>query len=1236
MLGRKTAALHAGLLVGLLILFAIFGVPLAAQDNPDTSEVADSQLAGVVRAPDGTPVPGSTVRVTETASGKAWVTWTDESGDYEFPALPSGHYRVEVSQLGFAPGASEVDLSAAVKTPLDLKMQIAALAAITAAPPQGNSAAAPNAPPAGDGAKATPSGPPIGNGGEPAVSNNPNQPGAAAENAQPSSPRGRNGGGGQRGSGGATGPQGTQAASGTASGRRAFQPLGLNGLDQNATENGTEDQNLPEASAQIGQEASSADAVQMTGTVAMALVPTGGFPQAGEMGPGGPGGFGGQGFGPGGPGGEPGGGVYVGRMGGGPGGAGGPGGGPIFLQRGGGGRRGPAGGPEGVEALWGAERVRKQLINRVHFSFYDTYGNSALDARPYSLFESNPAKISSWIESAGMNLGGPLKIPHVYNGTDKTFFFINFGGTWSRNVQDQFATVPTTAERTAGDFSAALGAPLCATPSGQATTVCSGGNTPIMVAQTNGQTTQARQGMIFNPANHEAYAGNMLPTPFNSTALALLGFIPSPTPNLLGQQQNFHLQTNLPGLSNRLNVNVTHQISPKLSLQVNYNLSNATSHSLNNFPGIEGNTLTRGQSVMIALNQNWTKTFVHTSQLFFSRNRSLGLNEFSFLTDIASQLGITGISNLPFDYGLPSINFTNDTGLNDPNFSLARSQTYRYVDSLRWTETKHTITVGGEVRKMDVDRDTDPTPNGQFSFTGQSTAMPSSLGGISGISLTGSDFADFLLGLPANAKVQYGDTSTYFHEWGFIGYATDDWHIVPKFTLTYGVRYEAFTPPIEQNGRIANFVPTPGTPGFTQMECVTPSAFGGCAVGATQALFRGHYNNWAPRLGIAWQPPGKWFAGKHQMTVRGGFSMFYVESYLSTLANELANQPPFGTANTLSAATTPLTFQTNLSQGQAGTRTNTVAVDQNYKVPYAMIWNFGFEYNLAPRTFVEVMYTGTRGVHLDQLLGFSPTNTVTNAAGFTYDTSGAFSNLNALQVRLQKRMSHGLMFMARYTYSKSLDDASTIGGGAQTVIQNNADPLADYGLSSFDTRHQFVGVFSYQLPFGDRKRFATKGWEKNVFGGWRANGSFTAHSGTPYTARVFSKNPLDQNVPGINSQRANQNGSPALSSPAVQEWFNTSVFSDPALICTAAPCYGDAPRNSVTGPGFFSINTGLTKTVQFGRDGMRRLDFSWNTSNFLNHPNFSGLSTVLGSQTFGEITSVGAMRTMTFTTRVNF
>jgi hypothetical protein len=1217
------------LLAGLLVLLAPLGVPLAAQDNSDSNAPADSQLAGAVRAPDGTAVPGATLRVTQTSTGKAWVTWTDENGKFEFPALPSGHYRVETSQIGFAPANREIDLASGMKAPIDLKLEVGTLAAITAPPLMEDEAKTPSSPPSNERAKSAPD-----TGAPETVTSNPST--TAANSGTAASPGVRNGGGNgsQRPGGGGVrnGMQGGPGSGGNgqSGGRRAFQQVGLNGQNQNPAEIGAEDQNIPEAGGQLGQ-AASADAVQMIGTVAMGQIPAGGFPQPGDFGPDGRGGFGngdnaipGQaapaGFGGGG---GPGGGGF----------GGGQGGGFAGGGRGGGGEggrgRGPQGGPQGVDALWGAQRVLRQRINRIHYSFYDTFGDSALNARPYSLYEANPPKISSWTESAGLNIGGPLKIPHIYDGSDKTFFYINFGGTWARSPVDQFATVPTLAERN-GDFSAdnvQLYDPL---------SNLSGTRTLM----TNAGCFQAA------PGSPLPSAGSCIPTNrISQQAINLLAYIPTPNipvTNVAGQNFNFHLQTNVPGVSNRLNVNVTHQLTAKLSLAVNYNLSDATSHSLNSFPGIEGNTFTRGQSATIGLTQNWTKTFLHTSQLYFSRNRSLGKNEFSNVTDIGSQLGLTGISSSAFDFGLPSINFTNFTGLNDPNFSLSRSQTYRYVDSLRWMKAKHTITSGGEVRKMDINRDSDPAPNGQFSFTGLMTSQLTAAGApvsspancqtaASSGPCIGNDFADFLLGYPANTKVQYGDTATYFRNWGFVGYASDDWHMFPKFTLTYGVRYEAFTPPTEINGHIANLAVSSD---FSQVQCVTPVATGSCVADPTSSLFHGHYNNWAPRLGIAWQPPGKWFSGQHQMTFRAGFSMFYVESYLNTLASEMANQPPFATASTLtqqSATTVPLSFQTNLSTALPGTVTNTVAVNPNYQVPYAMIWNASVEYNLARSMFLELMYTGTRGVHLDELLGFGlAANTATNASGFTYDTTGAFSDFNALQVRLQRRMTRGLMFMVRYTYSKSLDDASTIGGGGQTVIQNNADPSGDYGLSSFNMTHQFLGMFSYQLPFGDRQRFATKGWKKDVFGAWRLNNSFTAHSGTPFTVRVFSKNQACQNVPGTNSERADQSGDPSLSSPTVLEWFNTAEFSIPTA------CFGDAPRNSVIGPGAFTINSGLTKTIPFGRDGLRRLDFSWNASNLLNHPNYTGLSTVLGSSTFGEITSVAGMRTMTFTTRFNF
>src|SRR4029077_18549666 len=161
---------------------------------------------------------------------------------------------------------------------------------------------------------------------------------------------------------------------------------------------------------------------------------------------------------------------------------------------------------------------------------------------------------------------------------------------------------------------------------------------------------------------------------------------------------------------------------------------------------------------------------------------------------------------------------------------------------------------------------------------------------------------------------------------------------------------------------------------------------------------------------------------------------------------------------------------------------------------------------LLTNTTLSLTYTGTKGTHLDML--FAPNRTlsgtpqVTNAGNFVYDTSGANSIFNALQVRLQQRTTHGVGGNVIYTYGKSMDDASSIGGGAPVVVQNPADLRAEYGLSSFDVRQQLRATYFYEIPLGDRHRFAQKGVSADLLGNWRLSGNITAQTGTPFTATV--------------------------------------------------------------------------------------------------------------------------------------
>jgi len=419
-----------------------------------------------------------------------------------------------------------------------------------------------------------------------------------------------------------------------------------------------------------------------------------------------------------------------------------------------------------------------------------------------------------------------------------------------------------------------------------------------------------------------------------------------------------------------------------------------------------------------------------------------------------------------------------------------RNQTYRFVDAVTYMLPKHTLTFGAEIRRIENNTASDPTPEGLFSFSGLLTSLVGSNG--RAVAGTGFDFADFLLGYPNSTNVRFGTPSNYFRSWGTAGYASDDWRVRPDFTLQFGIRYEFFTPPTELYGHLANL---DFGPAIGQVALVIPGQAAPFSGAIPNSLVRPNYNNWAPRIGIAWRPPIKALQANHSTVVRAGFSMFYNESIYTQLLSELANQPPWSTsALRITGANDVLTLQDGFPSSVAGQNTiqNTYAVNPNYNVGYAQTWNLSLETNVANNTALVVTYTGTKGTNLDLLYApnrtvpgsLSPVGPVANAGNFIYDTSGANSIYNSLQVRLQKRLSHGIMINGTYTFAKSIDDASSIGGGAPIVVQDANNLGAEYGLSSFDIRHQARINYLYEVPLGDGHRFAQKGLTAALFGNW--------------------------------------------------------------------------------------------------------------------------------------------------------
>jgi trimeric autotransporter adhesin len=374
-------------------------------------------------------------------------------------------------------------------------------------------------------------------------------------------------------------------------------------------------------------------------------------------------------------------------------------------------------------------------------------------------------------------------------------------------------------------------------------------------------------------------------------------------------------------------------------------------------------------------------------------------------------------------------------------------------------------------------------------------------------------------------------------------------------------------------------------------------------------------------------------------------------------------QPPFATTATNVQAALPSPPNLTLQNGFPTVTgiANNYAVNPNYRLGYVQIRNLDIQQQIRPTLLLNIDYTGTKGTDLDILE--APNRTVTGIRingvdAFTYESSVADSEANAGSVRLRKRLAKGFSIGGTYTFSKSLDDASSIGagatsaasspglgaggtgaagsgpatsGGAANVAQNPFDLSAERGLSSFNQTHKFTADYLLELPFGHDKRWLTENTPaRAILGDWQWSGDWTIASGLPFTPRLLGD--IDDVNAGTNGTlRADLvPGQPVTpSNRSIVEWFNTAAFVAPP-----AGQYGDARRNSIIGPGSKVFDMAFTKIIPLKES--RMLEFRAQATNIFNIPNYSSIDTTVNSPTFGRVTAVGAMRQFTITSRFRF
>lgn len=898
---------------------------------------------------------------------------------------------------------------------------------------------------------------------------------------------------------------------------------------------------------------------------------------------------------------------------GGPGGFGGPGGGEGGGRGGaggfgGGGGRAGGGGPGGFQ-IGGRGGPQQRFNSTTNYSF----GGSALDSAPYQLPPDSIAGKNPYMRNTfGGTFGGPLILPGIYDGTRRTNFVLTYNGNRGSNLFDQYATVPTATMR-AGDYS-----------SGSA--------------------------RVVDPATNQPFANNQIPAArIDPAAQALLRFIP--LPNLPGTSRNFHNTGTTQSAGDNLNLRLTHNFTPaaaggrgaggrgdggqrgpggaggrggrgaaqgtsvNLTAQLQYRRSD--NEQRNVLPTLGGQSSNSNIAVPVSLNIRHKRT-MHAINVNVSATSANTTNRYNGLDDVTGLAGINGVSTDPFNWGVPSLSFSSLSSLRD--VTPSRRSDRRLSLAYHWTRpyTTHQVRVGADVRLDHTASQADANAEGAFVFTGLYAA-----GGLPTVANSGLDFADFLLGLPQQATVQYGPGNVRMSGKSISLFVQDDWRQSARLTLNLGVRYELILPFIERSGRMANLdVPSD----FSAAAPVQSGQTGPFTGRFPAGLLNPDVNNLAPRLGAAWRiTPGT--------VLRAGYGISFNSGSYSTIARQLATQPPFSTSDTaIGTALSPLRLTDAFTTATSGV-TNTYGVDKAYALGRVQTWNADLSRDLNQAWHVGAGYTRTHGSSLDLVRAPNRGPAGLRIAGvqpFLWQTSEGRSVLNAATFRIQRRQVKGIGGSVNYTLARSRDDASNIGGGATVVAQDDRNLAAEYGLSSFDRRHQLNAELSVELPFGPNRRWLHNGGPSAaVLGNWRASTSFSWQSGAPFTPRVTAA--ASDVARGTNGTlRADYLGGPIrLAGPSIDQFFNTAAFGIPQ-----AGTFGSAGRNIIVGPGSRQLNGQISRDITMKRN--RALTIQATASNLLNAVNYAAIDTVVNSRTFGQVLSVRAMRSAQLNVRFRF
>ena len=643
-------------------------------------------------------------------------------------------------------------------------------------------------------------------------------------------------------------------------------------------------------------------------------------------------------------------------------------------------------------------------------------------------------------------------------------------------------------------------------------------------------------------------------------------------------------------------------------------------------------------------NASWQHRFgtglFATANYHFSRLRTLVLPYFANHTNVAANAGIEGTDDDPNDWGPPSLSFSSGiSSLYDSNSAFNRNRTEGFSPSAQYYRGRHNVSLGGDFRREEFNYLSQQNPRGSFSFTGAASGV--------------SDFQDLVQGTPDTSSIAYGNADKYLRQSVYDLYVTDDWRLKPELTVNAGVRWEYGAPMTELKNRLVNLDVASG---FIAVAPVLASDPIGPLTGQhyPTSLMRPDRGAVEPRIGVSWRPiPGS------SLVVRTGYGIYADTSVYEATTLLLAQQAPL--SNTLSAqysTSCPLTLTTGLTrQPCTATTPNNFAIDPNFQVGYAQTWNVSLQRDLPGALQMTATYLGVHGAHgvqefLPNTYPLGGTNPCPSCpSGFIYKTSNGQSTRQAGSLQLRRRLRSGFTASALYTFSKSLDDDSVVGGsgpiGAGASSQNTASGSvaqnwlnlgAERGLSTFDQRHLLTSSLQYSTGMGVGGGSLLSGWRGRAYKEWTVTAQINAGSGLPETPVYFAAANGSGSYTG--NLRPDRTGASIHAAPN-GHFLNAAAYTAPQ-----PGDWGDAGRDSIIGPGTFTFNASLSRTFRIEKK--YNLDVRVEANNVLNHVVYSAYNTtinpsldgssnsVLNSPLFGIPASANSMRSLQTTARLRF